>query len=1106
MTQRILALVLLAYAAKPLVATEAPEEDGVPPPPERVVRLWPLLSAEREPDGTLRTEALFSLYYSRSGPNEGYLHVLPLFWNSYTRDPPTRSLGVVPFYFLRKGPWYRDDVVFPLLWYHRSLDSRHFFLLNLFGYRETSGETQYHAVAPLFRTVRERERDAFRVRVGVPYLLELFEARRTGRHRSAAALNLFNFHEEARCGLPLFRTDWRTDGTKGSTHLFPLFWHGRSDGTGWTWLLPLYGHVAEGGGRLHVILPAGAWWTAEPEGHGGSWNVLFGLLGQAGRDGFSETRLLPFYWRRDGMEEGLRYFFPFYGEVRRGSSVRRDFLTIAYRRSRDPDAQEAIDDILYPLISFQRSPERIHRRILPFYIENREDPVAQVCILPFYYGRTRTVGGKVAAREQFIFPSWYRRWSADRKRSVGFPLWWSGEVGDTAYQVAFPLYWNLRRGEERQFHVLPLYSEISRPDRTRRYVLGPVYVESLGATDTARHLLWPLFSHETSPERQHHRAAPVYWHTREGDTSWTVVFPFLYRYHDPERSELYFPPVYGDYRRGGRERKFFLGASYIRSRDRSSGQEVVRARDDILWGLAGSLRDHEKGIRHHRFLPLWWYTRSPEVDRTVAFPLYYHHEAREEKRRSLSLLLGNLYLDRRVGDSERGRRDRGILWPLSGVSRGPDSGKRWIFPLYFGGDDRRGSTDLVFPLFARSDLETSGEGPFPGTLRHASFMGFERNRRSTPEEDDDLSRSHLLFSLVQWKHDRREGRRSFTFLPLGGWSRTEAGGVRRSFGTLFPILWYEKRQRLGGDGPIPLLRMFHLWPLFGYRSKPGQGFRELSTIYPLFRHARDRDADRTTLGVLWPLGEYQRSRSDRKLRAFPLLFSGRTDEGRYLNLFPIHSDRRGRTSHWSEWLPYLSVRETEPTRARYRALLGLVDWKRERGQDGEGDRTSFHIAKFLYRYDRDGRRSSHFLFPLLYSRRSERRGLFALFPLVFSDRNPGEPVSYIRAARLLGIYNGLEGSGGERHHSLLWKLWEKTRYGNGDRDFRILHKLFVSSDRDGYREEALNPIYNYERHPATDYTYLSILQFLYSYERKHGEAVHRVLHLIKIPGRGAGPE
>jgi hypothetical protein len=446
--------------------------------------------------------ALNLVRHNREGESV-YTHCIPFYFHS--RDGKGDSFTLVPPFYLERERAFESDRFF-LLFGTQTRGSRHdlhllFPLIRYSSYKDQ--QDRWRALLfPLLDLTRDGERHHLTL-VDFSFLLGLFTlldlewgiptseeddslgshysffsvlnmlrlvgGRSAGEYRDFELLTLFSSEK-----LSLYQHHWsKEEGGDGRTVLFPVYWHFRDDEGEAIHLWPLYGWERDGSGttKHHALYPLLTYMRNESKAEWGldfPWPLVRILRAEGGDH---ETRLLPLFWSFEREGKKLLTFPPFYASYENGEGFTRRFYTPLLGTFEGPGEEEWGVDLLYPLLSWQRSKEYAHERIFPLYWRTRDEESHIMEVTPLF---------------------WHYR------NQEGY-----------AFDLLFPLFSHFGFGEDdHTYSVLPLFKLIA--DRPKQEVPGRTQVDFLwplinyGSLD-ARKVAWffPFFNYESDKELVH---------------------------------------------------------------------------------------------------------------------------------------------------------------------------------------------------------------------------------------------------------------------------------------------------------------------------------------------------------------------------------------------------------------------------------------------------------------------------------------------------------------------------------------------------------------------------------------------------------------------------
>ena len=277
---------------------------------------------------------------------------------------------------------------------------------------------------------------------------------------------------------------------------------------------------------------------------------------------------------------------------------------------------------------------------------------------------------------------------------------------------------------------------------------------------------------------------------------------------------------------------------FYRSRDRTFTEAL-----GLYW--------HQRGARGYRVaFPLYWSFWSPERQRRMVLPFYFHH------------------VDHQTGT-------RQTVVPPVQVRRDAEGHKVRVWPLFFyAGYKDGGSSWTAVPFVHRSRVAGRSTTIVPLVLSYAR------------SDDEARTAQGLIGGLFYWKNTPTQKTRAL--LPLVYHAR--ATGGERSFTWIAPLNFYSRRRDAKLLVAAPLLLHYHdsdetatlslTPPLYHYRSRSRQRARLYLPPLLYSRTGKDR------WGALGPAYAY-RDGAARGFGLAPLLFAGWSPHKRHLALTPL---------------------------------------------------------------------------------------------------------------------------------------------------------------------------------------------------------------------------
>jgi hypothetical protein len=400
-----------------------------------------------------------------------------------------------------------------------------------------------------------------------------------------------------------------------------------------------------------------------------------------------------------------------------------------------------------------------------------------------------------------------------------YPLFRHESCEPMSRTVFMPLYYDLqnRRKDVGWWHhwgFFPLYFGGNTDARGRYHAvfpLGGVLKNWLGR-DKIRFVLFPLYVHTTSGERD----------------SYHILFPFI---------------------------------------GWSTGGERPNWR---IWPLVGRMQRHDKPPRWFFLWPFFWYTEDDDEDERPTtgggvFPLWTWHKVGDVVRHNV---LWPLFSYAR--NSETGRTDYVVPWPLLRIGSGPGYSRFQLWPL-FGTfkDEHIRRSYWLWPL-VRLERRRTEHRRMNGTSLFIFYRSIERERVADDGENwSDYE--NLLWPLWYYKRDR-DGNSYFATLNLRG--VPDPQGWDRLYSFLWRVYEHEERPPLESSDSGRWRSTRALWGMFRYDRDAAS--HRLS-VFPLFE-SRRRGEESRSLSVLAGMFGYADEPGRRTYRTFFIPWSVSREE------------------------------------------------------------------------------------------------------------------------------------------------------------------------------------------------------------------------------------
>lgn len=620
------------------------------------------------------------------------------------------------------------------------------------------------------------------------------------------------------------------------------------------------------------------------------WSALFpGPLSLYRHDRKGETardRFTPLYdWTRDGETRGLSVlgastYSMFHQESSPETFAQRLFPLYGYRSTDHDKRQLSLlgfppreRDFAWSLYEQAGSPTYFLTRLFPLYRFERNDKTKEVnwsALLLYQHKETDTY-----LLDTFLPLHEYER--NDRKGTtelnlVGLKpitLFKQGTAPDARYSYFFPLYDYDRKGDASRLSLIGWPKTGALPTLSM--------FEKIETPSLMAHRLFPLYSYRRDDETKTRDwdALLLWWHRENEQRLRDVFLPVVDIEHDRQRDLREVgvlgirPFTFFKYRSSPTELSHYAALFYHYSRQDTSQRfsALGLPRFGDVPALSLFAREETPSLSMHRFFPLYHYSHDLTHDSTTWNALWlYWHQSDPAQTRDMFVPLGSV---RRTSDGQE--------WNVSALGVEP------ISLMQFGNSSTI-SRNRFSPLW---DYHADGNDwglSFLG-IRRFSFFSHERKADSTTDhafplwwhEDSPSGSTNIIAPLWSRSEDRRRHEESTGVLGAGPFSlyyqkRSPAGMTAR----IFPAWSYQyeeatKESRTGVLG-VPPLSIYYartsptaaesrLFPFFRYTSDFVKDESEFWVLWPLFDH-KTAQGRTTETSVLWWLFEYRSPKAD----------------------------------------------------------------------------------------------------------------------------------------------------------------------------------------------------------------------------------------------------
>jgi hypothetical protein len=838
---------------------------------------------------------------------------------------------------------------------------------------------------------------------------------------------------------------WAREGNPGYTVLFPLYWHFWTPTSDSFVAFPVYWHFQDSqrNSALTVIPPFSwshegdarsfAFWPLFYKSNRFGWAIPFLLTfnvgdskignqygaflglywGKRSQKGAFDFGFLPpyvssrnadhaltwiapltFYWR-NGSDRNLLAIPLFYkNEHRTGNSV---YTWLGYSRREGSEmsasvlwlywfgrdkAQQSRYDIVFPLLWSFRDPKSSSTVLFPL-IWSFSGPKSNT-----------TVAGP------FIH---YRKDSTTY--NVLFPFWWSG--GDDAtgrgFTAFIPVFVWKRDDKARTATLLTVAGGYSRDDTngTRGGLIWPLLTFWHSDPSSSTKVITPLYvSHWSKTDHAMTRWVSLLFYQRQDPTgSTTMVFPFLWRFHDNATGATATVTPLGGYRSGPRDDTAVVLLFFWRGYKPSGWSAGLFPL--LFFG-------NNAGKRHAVLFPLFWHVATDAESTTVAAPLFYRHRDRDGY--AFGSLIPLLFMGNDRGESYAIQFP--LLWHFASERRGtsttvvppgyyhtdPDGWSLGLVPFLWARSGKTRSHFALAPLFWHfADRSANRKTTVVLNYLHrtwgdettdALFPLFHYRRGTRPGGSDETS-----FTLFPFVHYRRDASTKVLVTPLGATAR----GPERSGGFLGPYIWYDDKEL--SLRFIPFLHTDVTNRETGERSRQyGLWFQvdapthKARVLFPLW--GRYQDTDETGTWVFPTFYRMRRNNGDYVDAFLPLYWRSSIGDRKATVIGPYY-DRTGPGVHNYGVVP-LFFRAVNPERT-ITVIPPVLSFRR----DERGGENVYQWTAALYFHKHDKDTSLTTVFPLFWAYKRGARETAVGFPLYWHVADANENRSWTYFAPLV---------------------------------------------------------------------------------------------------------
>lgn len=451
---------------------------------------------------------------------------------------------------------------------------------------------------------------------------------------------------------------------------------------------------------------------------------------------------------------------------------------------------------------------------------------------------------------------------------------------------------------------------------------------------TVREVLYPIFSMESTPDRQYHAVRPLYNYEHARDGSYTQVqalWPlFLYRYKKDQESEVRIIPIFDQHKR----------RSEVTGKWQTTGVLFPVA----FWGTSETQGPHfalfplggvikRLIVEEFKFamFPIWSQTKDKDYTRNdVLWPIVTWGGTADGNRRVLRVWPFYVHKEKK-GESE----NNWVMWPFGLWGKENAGGQ---YPRSYGG---------IFPFYIGNVARDKDTGKTVAYDRRFLYFVFVRRKDERKKFETSAYAVLWPFTNFEWTPNKRDIRIWPLYWQTDRKSPGDPNYLWRRYRVLWPLIWIDRDKR----DPDVNIRDIVVAPLYwdySHRYKDETTSRRI-TFWPLYTFQRDRDGSlhhwlmsfgwndttkgfKRNLRAFFDLFQYHElSDGRRSLRVLWRLFAYDRDKDWYrLDMGPFFGLERDK--EYRRWSCVLGIikREADEDNVRWRILYIPFGDKAER--------------------------------------------------------------------------------------------------------------------------------------------------------------------------------
>ena len=647
----------------------------------------------------------------------------------------------------------------------------------------------------------------------------------------------------------------------------------------------------------------------------------------------THSHLFPLFWQWGSYDRNTHFLVPLYGHAKAAGSQDLFLMPLLSRYGQSLDGSVR-RDILWPLYHHHYGPKFSSFYSFPLFSYSRTPEVRGWSVLWFLYGH-----------DYFVRPG-------RTAHSVLYPLgrFEADPDGVRGHNRLLPFYWD-NYDEEWRLR-LALYPYINYQQRNGTKV----------AWDFT--YLAPTYIGFGPPEDYFGFGFPLYWHSREGSSSWYLFIPLHYSFFTNTSHGFHLFPIFSHNNYPSENLYVFGGPLFVLRRFFDFEQKPVGTGVSLLWPFT-TFESRPEG-HHYRLFPLFWTSRNRDERDLLIFPWYhqwggdrsqtyfipfYGHFKSKRVDRNIYALGTYIYSEGRASDGEIVSHQHDIVWPLLSFSKndrektshqrflplglwnstGPAVDRTLAGPLYYGHrveheDETHRLGLLAGNLWLSKTIHRRELTPVVQATQHGDAEVDTSTARSEPQSKLVSQERGVLWPLLRWGED--ESRSSEWLLPFYFHQKTTDDETR----AFFPLVFTDSMNDRYRSSLARYLFFLDIesWPgghrhtvaqlVWDWFSDDAQSRRRWRFLYPFL------EFESTTQGYRYAftpiLSGESREEGGERVNGhflFPLYWFGSTqkkkgdeyvDENQYLYVFPLFGiNRKTLRTQYDVLLPFFHIEQ-----------------------------------------------------------------------------------------------------------------------------------------------------------------------------------------------------